>query len=161
MGSLLFSVLHRQAGTIFTDLCRSCSQFHCQAQLMHKVGDQQMLPWIQFLEDRNAHWHCIGTFHVPPTWGLLTGDRGCQVQSESAGEFLQTTQADSVECSQKLLRTLWNDPCSLLTNPHPGWELSKNLPVQATSWRTFYLLIFVLMKPHKTSHGWIFITFEV
>lgn len=55
-------------------------------------------------------------------WGLITGERGCQVQSELAGEFFQTTQADSVDCSatQDILK------------------LSLPIPLQPSSWlRTF------------------------
>jgi len=36
---------------------------------------------------------------ILPPWGLITGEKGCQVQSELAGEFFQTIQADSVNCA--------------------------------------------------------------
>lgn len=36
---------------------------------------------------------------ILPPWGLITGEKGCQVQSKLAGEFFQTTQADSVNCA--------------------------------------------------------------
>ena len=36
---------------------------------------------------------------ILPPWGLINGEKGCQVQSKLAGEFFQTTQADSVNCA--------------------------------------------------------------
>lgn len=54
-------------------------------------------------------------------WGLITGEKGCQVQSELAGEFFQTTQAGSVNCATQDLLKL-SSPI-----PPPALILVENL----------------------------------
>lgn len=152
--SLYFTIRQEQAAMAFVFPALNPT---VQPNFKHKVEDQQMLNWM-LNEDRNVRWHCIDPSNMVPSWGILNNWR---VFWFGFVLFFQTTQADSVDCSKKLLRTRWKYSCSLLTNPHLGWELSKKPLCSRYIMKSFYLLLFILMKPHKTSHGYVFTPFEV
>lgn len=106
----------------------------------HKVENQQMQNWIQVVEGKNVHWHCSETSNsILSPWGISPGKSDCQLQSKQLER-----QADSMNSSATWDAEIISAPPSatliLVEN------LQRNLSVLEASFRTFYLLVFILMK---------------